>query len=101
MLHLDGRIIQVLEGEEKAVEVLYRRIEQDPRHTHVVRVLDQPISQLLFEEWSMGYKLITAPQLAAVQALLATDTPPAPAGSGDTPVLLKRLKTLYDYDWLG
>lgn len=92
LLYINGSIIQVLEGDDKAVETLYHRIEKDPRHTNVVRVLNKPIDQRLFADWSMGYETITSRQLENIKAMVDTD---ANQAAGD-PVILKTLKAFYE-----
>ncbi len=48
--------MQVLEGPKEAVETLYARIEQDPRHKDVHIVYAQECSAPAFETWSMGFR---------------------------------------------
>jgi hypothetical protein len=49
----DDRVLQILEGDRRALSWLFPRINADPRHRHVIRVLDCPIDQRVFEGWSM------------------------------------------------
>jgi hypothetical protein len=46
---------QVLEGEEKAVETLMRRIRRDRRHDSVTVVSEGQRDGRLFPQWSMAY----------------------------------------------
>ena len=73
LLYVRGSIVQVLEGEAQAVEALFRRIEVDKRHTDVVRVLDQPITQRLFADWAMGYETVTHRQMETIRASVVLD----------------------------
>jgi acylphosphatase len=56
LLHFDGHIMQVLEGPKDAVETLYARIKQDPRHMNVDCVYEQECNAPAFETWSMGFR---------------------------------------------
>jgi hypothetical protein len=56
LLYAGGNIMQVLEGERDAVEALYRRIERDPRHGRVTRVIDFGIGERQFPDWSMALR---------------------------------------------
>lgn len=56
LLFHDGSFIQVLEGEEAAVEKLYDHICKDPRHNDHNVVLRTEVNERAFEQWSMGYK---------------------------------------------
>lgn len=51
----DGAFFQCLEGEEEAVNALFTKIEQDPRHKDVRLISKKYISQLSFPDWSMKY----------------------------------------------
>lgn len=46
---------QLLEGERQAVERLYGRIAQDPRHRQPVILFANDAEARLFPEWSMAY----------------------------------------------
>ena len=60
LLYHEGRFLQVLEGEQGAVEGLMGNIEADTRHRRVTRVVDKPAQQRMFADWSMGYLDISA-----------------------------------------
>lgn len=48
--------MQVLEGEEEPVRTIYARITQDPRHLGILTLLQGPIDQPTFFDWSMGFR---------------------------------------------
>lgn len=50
----DFHFMQVLEGNEDAVNNLYFRIAQDPRHYDVKLVHYQKVQERHFQEWSMA-----------------------------------------------
>jgi len=56
LLYVGGNFMQALEGEEPAVEALYRVIEQDPRHRLVTVVMRATSDRRLFPHWAMGFK---------------------------------------------
>lgn len=60
------RFFQYLEGEEDQVRAVYDRIRQDERHRHIKTLLDEPLQQRTFENWSMKY----VPQADDVQKML-------------------------------
>lgn len=51
----NGCFFQALEGERGAVEALYDRILEDSRHEGVWLLWKRPVSQRLFDRWSMKY----------------------------------------------
>lgn len=59
LLHYDGKIMQVLEGPQDAVEQLFRKIEKDERHFDVRLELSEASSVKIFQDWSMGYRPLT------------------------------------------
>jgi len=52
----DGNFMQALEGSRDRVEALTKRIEQDPRHRGMLTLLQGPIEQRQFGEWSMAFR---------------------------------------------
>jgi acylphosphatase len=92
LLYLNGNIVQVLEGQQEAVEGLYKSIQADPRHTNVRTVISHPIAQRLFSHWFMGYETLTSQQYEEVQNIIADDTSFNP----DQPVILRMLKRFFD-----
>ncbi|KAJ1583210.1 hypothetical protein NDA12_005503 [Ustilago hordei] len=56
LLYHDGSFAQFLEGPAAAVDALYHKIEHDPRHHGVIRVLRQPVTKRDFKQWSMAFR---------------------------------------------
>lgn len=51
----DNRFFQYLEGEEAAVHELYDTIRKDSRHRNVKTLIEEPLAQRTFSNWSMKY----------------------------------------------
>lgn len=96
MLYVRGSIVQVLEGEKDTVETLYGRIEQDRRHKDVIRVLNRPIEQRLFSNWTMGYETITARQLKEINNVVNLDTTDGKDSEPLDNIVLKTIKLFYE-----
>jgi acylphosphatase len=64
LLHSDGNIIQVIEGEKTAVESLFEKIERDTRHHQIMVLSRKFVEQRDFPEYKMGFKLATTEQLS-------------------------------------
>jgi len=58
LLYKDGSFLQALEGEESVVRKLYDTIASDPRHQQVTLMLEIPIEERSFPDWSMGLKIL-------------------------------------------
>ena len=55
LLFYKKHFFQVLEGEKEDIFKLFRTIRADERHTSVILVHDQPISQRSFGDWTMAF----------------------------------------------
>ncbi|PRX55205.1 BLUF domain-containing protein [Flagellimonas meridianipacifica] len=55
LLYHDKKFLQLLEGEEKAVERLFKRIRKDARHHSMEIICEERSSLRLFDEWSMAF----------------------------------------------
>jgi hypothetical protein len=60
LLYKDGNVMQVLEGDEAAVRKLYAKIMRDPRHRGVLTLIQGPVEDRQFPDWSMGFRDLTA-----------------------------------------
>lgn len=69
LLYEGGSFFQVLEGEDTTVEATYQRIEQDPRHDRVTKLISEPIEDRAFGEWTMGYPRVTKKDLSEIEGL--------------------------------
>jgi len=55
LLYHRGSFLQVLEGEEPAVDALFEKIAKDPRHNRCIVIKRSPIQSRRFADWSMGF----------------------------------------------
>lgn len=69
LLYSEGSFFQVLEGEPDAVRSLYDKIGQDPRHDRVIKIIEEPIKQRSFDQWSMGYVGASPDELKRIDGL--------------------------------
>ena len=65
LLYAQGNFMQVLEGEEAAIDQIYSRIVKDPRHTDVFVIEREAIEQRSFDQWSMGFRRLGATEALA------------------------------------
>lgn len=66
LLHAEGSFIQVLEGVAPAVDAAFNRIERDPRHDRITRIIREPIAERAFSDWSMGFHELCSDDLAGI-----------------------------------
>ena len=51
----EGSFIQILEGEQSAVEKLYRHIAKDTRHAETMLLFRATATERAFDQWTMGF----------------------------------------------
>ncbi|NMG39552.1 BLUF domain protein [Chelativorans sp. ZYF759] len=100
LLYSDGAFIQVLEGDEKTVKALARRISHDRRHRNYMVLCEQFAEERAFADWQMGFKRLD-PQRAGDRAVFEA-TRPALEGriaTGDGGIMLETV-TAFSRDFL-
>ena len=55
MVYHRREFMQLLEGEQAAVQALYDRIAGDPRHQQLRKIWDGPIRERGFSDWGMAF----------------------------------------------
>jgi hypothetical protein len=94
-----GSIVQVLEGKQEIIETLYKRIEQDRRHTDVIKVVDIPIEERSFVGWDMGCKTITSHQLELIKTIVDLGKVDWLLTKPSTNSIVNMLKSAYQSDF--
>jgi hypothetical protein len=62
-------VFQLIEGFPDVIEGLYEAIARDPRHQHVAKLIDEPIAQRSFGDWSMAQARMVSIELGALAPL--------------------------------
>jgi hypothetical protein len=60
LLYKDGNFMQLLEGEEATVRAAYARIHRDPRHRGLLTLLEGPLAERQFPDFSMAFRDLNA-----------------------------------------
>jgi Sensors of blue-light using FAD len=63
LLYFEGSFIQAIEGPSDRVQQLFERLERDPRHYQVIKLVHERIAQRQFPHWSMAFRRATADSL--------------------------------------
>lgn len=63
LLFHDGAFIQALEGEKAALVELFEKISRDPRHHHIIRLIQGPIEGRYFPNSAMAFRDLDSPEL--------------------------------------
>ena len=71
LLYAGGNFMQVIEGEETAVDETYNRIACDPRHRDLLVLERAPIKEREFAQWSMGFRRVEKPDAATHPSYIA------------------------------
>ena len=67
LLYRSGNFLQVLEGQEKVLDDLFKVILQDPRHYQVTLLLKRSVPKRSFEQWEMGFTNIDKMDTSTLQ----------------------------------
>lgn len=70
LLFHSGIFLQLLEGEKTKVEGLFAKIQEDRRHSNVMRFLEMESPVRIFPDWSMGYSSLNHFDPAIVSQIL-------------------------------
>lgn len=73
LVYGDGQFMQIIEGEEATLAMLYARLLQDGRHGQVFKFADKPILQRSFADWSMAFRPISAEQFRELRGYLTPE----------------------------
>lgn len=66
LLYADDNFIQVIEGEENALNSLYAKITRDTRHKSFSILIRGEIKERNFADWSMGFKKVSKEDFAEI-----------------------------------
>lgn len=58
-----NHFFQVIEGMEADLQTLYGKLERDPRHGDLAKLIDQPVSARQFADWSMDTFYVDNPDI--------------------------------------
>ena len=74
LVYVDGKFLQVLEGEQEVVSALLEKISKDRRHKDVKVVYKTGIERRTFNAWQMAYVSPSPEELATWAGLSNTTT---------------------------
>jgi Sensors of blue-light using FAD len=69
LLYISRSFFQILEGEEATLMELFTTISADPRHGKVTKIIQEPIAQRDFGEWTMGFSEMDPSELESIEGL--------------------------------
>jgi hypothetical protein len=69
LLHTSDSFFQVLEGDESVLMELFGSIATDPRHGNVTRIIQEPIAERAFADWTMGFSEVDPSELEGIEGL--------------------------------
>ncbi|MDF7814799.1 BLUF domain-containing protein [Hymenobacter sp. YC55] len=95
LVYGDGQFMQIIEGEESVLATLYAKLLQDPRHINVVKLADKQILQRSFEDWSMGFQVVSPEEFTELTGYVEPRNMDmqAPGLSAADALLLQMMKT--------
>lgn len=73
LIYLDGKFLQILEGEKDTVLTLYNKILRDPRHEKVRILIEGDLQKRNFKNWAMGFKMLNKHDFQSMSGLTDLD----------------------------
>ncbi|TVT39606.1 BLUF domain-containing protein [Hymenobacter setariae] len=95
LVYGDGQFMQIIEGDEATLAMLYAKLLQDGRHGQVFKFADKPIAQRSFADWSMAFRPVSTEQFAQLAGYLTPEelNLQAPGLSATDDMLLQMMKS--------
>lgn len=90
LLYHEGTFMQVIEGPLDPIFQLWANIKKDPLHHSITTLLDEPVAERAFPQWSMGFKHLCE-ESAAPGYTDFLSTPPIIKDFFHSPLETKRL----------
>jgi hypothetical protein len=69
LLHHEGKLLQVLEGRERAVRALFERVQADNRHAGVTVLREEELPARQYPQWAMAFRDLGMSDLPALGGL--------------------------------
>jgi hypothetical protein len=79
LLYFDECFMQYIEGPRHGLELVYRKIRQDPLHFGLIKLLRHEVGARVFPQWSMAFDSPIAPLWTTAHAAVTPVGAPAPA----------------------
>ena len=73
LIYGDNQFMQIIEGAENDLVLLYSKLINDPRHQNVVKLADKEIIQRNFNQWSMAFNTVSPEEFAQLQGYVEPD----------------------------
>lgn len=74
LAHNGDGFMQILEGPQEEVELIYGRILEDTRHSSVQQIIGENVVQRAFPNWSMNYHRVDGPPGSSMMIARNDDT---------------------------
>ena len=70
LFYTGQQFLQILEGEQNVVKLLYGRVCRDSRHTSIITIFDGPAPHRLFPKWALSSNRVSSAALARLTGYL-------------------------------
>ncbi|MGE3611611.1 MAG: BLUF domain-containing protein [Bacteriovoracaceae bacterium] len=101
LLFHGGIFLQLLEGDKEKVEKLYLKIEQDRRHSNVIKLIATEGNQRLFPDWTMAFHEVKGTDIKLVNQIMSWTHKINKAESIDNQLILSLISNFKQYLHLG
>jgi hypothetical protein len=94
LLYCEGTFMQVLEGDKRWIDLIYKTIELDIKHKNIIKLADGKLAKRNFPDWAMAFASVNAETLLEIEGFLSIPNE-SPIGSAEH-ITVNMLKTFAD-----
>lgn len=95
LLYKNGDFLQVLEGPVQTVQTMIRKIQLDPRHHDMVKLLEGDYAERQFPYWHMGFRNLDTEEAKNTPGYTEFLDTPLSVGLSADPTICQRLLHLF------
>jgi hypothetical protein len=95
LLYKNGDFLQVLEGPEQVVRTMIRKIQLDPRHKSILKLLEGDYAERQFPYWYMGFRNLDTEEAKNTPGYTEFLNTPLSVGLAADPTVCQRLLHLF------
>ena len=66
LVYKNGIFLQILEGQDDALETIWEIIQADSRHDNIVEIRNRPIKERDFSDWAMGFTNLSGRDFSSI-----------------------------------
>ncbi len=74
LVYGNNEFVQILEGEEDAIETLYNKVLADTRHNNIKLIKRGRLERRYFPSWSMGFRSVSNEEMQLIDKVVVGES---------------------------